>query len=255
MADAVSVTSLRVVRGGRAVVDRVTFVARFGSVTGILGPNGAGKSSVVKALAGILPYEGEVAIDGQPARALDGPARARRVAYVPQQSELRSALEVAAVVEHGRYAHQVGRVRATAKDHDAVRRALEMTETTSFAERTFTTLSQGERQRVLLARALATEARVLLLDEPTSTLDVGHALKVHTLLRRLAGEGYGVLTVLHPLEQAHEWTDEVVLLERGRVFASGATREIICEGIVEPLYGVRLIPQGALGFRLPGPIP
>jgi iron complex transport system ATP-binding protein len=158
---------------------------------------------------------------------------------------------VAAVVEQGRYAHRTG-LRPSAGDRDTVVRALEVTETTAFAGRSFTTLSQGEKQRVLLARALATEARVLLLDEPTSALDVGHALKVYALMRRLAGQGYAVLVVLHPLEEAHEWTDEVVLLDRGRVIARGATPAIIREGTIESVYGVKLVPNGALGFRLPG---
>jgi hypothetical protein len=103
-AAAIFVSMLTISRAGRAVVDRVTFAARFGAVTGLLGPNGAGKSSIVKALAGVLPYEGDVTLDDKRACELDGPTRARHVAYVPQQSELRAALSMAAVVEQGRYA-------------------------------------------------------------------------------------------------------------------------------------------------------
>jgi iron complex transport system ATP-binding protein len=252
MSDALSVIALSVARGGRAIVDRVTFAVRFGCVTGLLGPNGAGKSSIVRALAGVLPYEGEILIEGVSARDLDGPARARRVAYVPQQSELRSALSVAAVVEQGRYAHQAGRVRSTAGDSAAVRRALELTETSSLVDRSFLTLSQGETQRVLLARALATDARVLLLDEPTSALDVGHALKVYVMLKRLAQHGYGVLAVLHSLNEALEWTDDAVLIDRGRIVANGPTPTIIRQAVLGPTYGIEIVPNSALGFRLPG---
>jgi len=108
---------------------------------------------------------------------------------------------------------------------------------------------------VLIARALATGARVVLLDEPTSALDVGHALRLYRLLRTLAGEGYCIITVLHPLEQALEWTDDALLLDRGRRLVFGETRDVIRSEPIERVYGVRLVPGGALGFRLPSDVP
>jgi iron complex transport system ATP-binding protein len=251
LVDALAASGLSVVRDKRRVVERVDFIARGGRVLGVIGPNGAGKSSLLKAVAGILPYEGEIAIQGISARKLDRGERARRVAYVPQQSELRSALRVREVVGQGRYAHQLGLVRPTDADRAETARALELADVEDLAERTFTTLSQGERQRVLIARALATGARVLLLDEPTSALDVGHALRLYRLLRAFAAKGYCVVAVLHPLEQALEWTDDALLLDRGQRLVFGETRDVIRAGPIEQVYGVRLLPDSALGFRLP----
>ncbi|WP_437493295.1 ABC transporter ATP-binding protein [Sorangium sp. So ce1014] len=251
MPEAIGVSGLRVRRGGRVVVDDVSFTAPFGGVLAVLGPNGAGKSSLLKALAGVVPFEGDIRLSGRRARGLRADERARLAAYVPQQSELRSPLTVASVVAQGRYAHHIGRVRAASADEDAVARALRLTDTAPLASRSFPALSHGERQRVLLARAIATEARILLLDEPTSALDVGHALRLYALLRRLAADGYCVVVVLHPLAEALDWTDAAVLMDRGRIRQQGETRDVIRPGAVESIYDVRLVPGGALGFRLP----
>ena len=255
MTDALSVRKLCVVRGTRTVVDDVTFDAQAGRILGVLGPNGAGKSSLIKAIAGILPYQGDIALDGVSIAQTDRAERARRIAYVPQQSELRSPLSVREVVAQGRYAHHVGRIRPSDSDRTAIERALHLAEAASLAERPFTELSQGERQRVLLARALATEARLLLLDEPTAALDVGHALRLYRLLRTLAKAGYAILAVLHPLEDALDWTDDAIVLEGGRIVLSGGTRDVIRAGSLERVYGVHLVPNGALGFRLPNEDP
>jgi iron complex transport system ATP-binding protein len=249
------VSGLRIVRDGRPLIDGVEFAARSGAITAIVGPNGAGKSTLVKAIAGVIAYEGQIAIDGRSVRHLSAAARARLVAYVPQQSELRSALTTTEVVAQGRYAHHAGRLNPGGIDRAAGRQALERAGAGSLADRAFTTLSQGERQRVLIARALATEARVLVLDEPTSALDIGHALRLYELLRRLAGDGYCVLAVLHALQEALEWTDDALLLDRGRVVASGETREVITGPSVGAVFGVRLVANGALGFRLTGEPP
>ncbi|HXX68782.1 MAG TPA: ABC transporter ATP-binding protein [Polyangiaceae bacterium] len=250
MDDAITVSELRVIRNGRVVVDRVSFGARSGMVTGLLGPNGAGKSSIIKALAGIVPYEGDVWMDGQLARKLDGPSRARRIGYVPQQTELRSGLSVEAVVTLGRYAHYVGQIRSTDGDRASVARAMALTEIEPLSGRSFLTLSQGERQRVLIARALASDARILLLDEPTAALDISHALKIYALMRRLAQRGYCILAVLHALENAMDWTDEAILLDRGRIVARGSTREILSAEMIATVYDVCVVPNGAPAFRL-----
>jgi iron complex transport system ATP-binding protein len=243
-------SGLRVVRGDFVAVSDVAFTARSGRVLGILGPNGAGKSSLLKAVVGILPYEGAIAIGGVSAEGMDRAARARLMAYVPQQSELRAAMKVRDVVAQGRYPHSLGVLRPTHADREVTDGALAEVDATALAARRFTSLSQGERQRVLIARALATGARIVLLDEPTSSLDVGHALRLLTLLRRLAEQGFCVVIVLHALERALEWTDDALLLHQGRVVAQGGAREVICASSTERVYGVSFVPNGALGFRL-----
>jgi iron complex transport system ATP-binding protein len=245
------VTEVRVVRGTRSVVTDVSFTARGGRVLAILGPNGAGKSSLLKAIAGILPYAGRISMGGADLHGMDRTERARRMAYVPQQSELRSALRARDVVAQGRYPHRQGAFGPVPADRDATERALARVDASALAERAFTELSQGERQRVLVARALATGARVLLLDEPASSLDVGHALRLYRMLRELARLDYCVVAVLHPLERALEWTDDALLLGDGRALAFGETRDVVCAESTERLYGVQLVPGGALGFRLP----
>jgi iron complex transport system ATP-binding protein len=251
MTEGLVVTGLSVTRGGRTLVEDVSLVAALGSVTAILGPNGAGKSTLLKALAGLVPHSGEIAVCGRSMRGLRAEERARTMAYVPQRSELVAPLTVREVVGHARYAHGPRHGLRTA-DRDAVARALDRTDASVFADRSFATLSHGERQRVLVARALATGARVLLLDEPTSALDIGHALRLGELLRALRGEGYCVLLALHGLQEALDWTDDALLLDRGRLVVAQPTKTLFENGWVESIYGVRVRRDAGLAFGLDG---
>ncbi|MCA9606277.1 MAG: ABC transporter ATP-binding protein [Myxococcales bacterium] len=242
---------LTVRRGARAVLEGIDFEARTGEVTCILGPNGAGKSTLLAALAGLLPIDrGTVAIDGIALDALDARARARRVAYVPQQTELRSALRVDTVVSHGRYAHTGGLGRPGPKDLEAIEEALAKADVVGLRDRRFDHLSTGEQRRVLVARALATRARVILLDEPTAALDVRHALELHALLETLADDGLCLVVVLHGLDAARRHTARATLLDRGAVVAAGPTAEVVDAEHVRAVYGVRLREGAALGFEL-----
>ena len=221
------------------VLDGVSVRIATGGMTGIVGPNGAGKSTLIKILAGQLrPVSGVAALNGAPLASLRGVERARRVAYLPQSVEPVFALRVVEAVSLGRYPH-IGGLRALGPhDHEVITRCLAQTETESLRERMFTTLSGGERQRVLLASILAQEPEILLLDEPTSSLDLHHQHEVFALLRRLAGEGYGVGIVTHDLNTAARFCTDLCLLgTNGRVLASGLPESVLNEENLGEAYG------------------
>jgi iron complex transport system ATP-binding protein len=244
---------LGVERGGRALLADVSFAVRPGVVLGVLGPNGAGKSTLLKATAGLLPASGALRLGGRDAAALGRRERARLVAYVPQHSDLQAALPVREVVAQGRFAHggwSPAAAAARARDDEAITRAMAQTDTAPLAGRPFSRLSYGERRLVLLARALATGAPVLLLDEPTAALDVRHALELLAVLRRRAAEGAAVVVVLHALAEAAEVCDEALLLHRGRVLAAGPVASVVSAGPVREVYGVELVPGAHFGYRL-----
>lgn len=244
---------LTVNRGPRVVVDDVSLHAPAGQLTALLGPNGAGKSTVLKALAGLLAHRGRVLLHGVDVAALDLRTRARRLAYVPQHSSLDAPLPVREVVAQGRFAHHEGFGSNLGEaDRRAIDAALARTDATGLEDRAFGRLSYGERRRVLLARALATEATTLLLDEPTAGLDVGQGLALFATLRALADEGATILLVLHQLDDAARFADQAVLLDQGRVQAEGAPRDVLTRDLLRRIYGVEPQEGGALAFRLPG---
>jgi iron complex transport system ATP-binding protein len=245
-----------VVRGLRAryprgpeVLRGLDFEAPRGAVTALLGPNGSGKSTLLKAVLGLLPSTGELELDGRDPRALSLLERACTLAYVPQRTQLAAQMSVRGVVELGRFAHRGAFAAASAADLSAVQQALREADAESFAERPFRELSGGEQQRVLLARALATGARTLLLDEPTSSQDVRHVLEMHAVLRALAARGHAIVIVLHDLNEARRHVDRAVLLQQGRVQASGPVRSVVDAASVRAVYGVELLEGAGLGYE------
>jgi iron complex transport system ATP-binding protein len=234
---------------GRIVLHEIDLIARSHQILAILGPNGAGKSTLLRALAGLLPSRGQILIQGTPLSALGLDERARRIGYVPQQSGLDAPLLVREVVAQARYAHGHGLGPAMPADQSAIDRAMASVDVAHLADARFTKISHGERRRVLLARALATSAQVVLLDEPTAGLDVGHVLGLFETLQRVAAEGRAVVVVLHQLDEARRWADSALLLAEGRRLALGPPREVIAIEPVRRAYGVDVIEGGGLGYR------
>jgi iron complex transport system ATP-binding protein len=235
--------------GGRTVLRDEHLEAHPGEVLALLGPNGAGKSTLLKALAGLLPYEGRVEIAETDVAALSPRNRARHISYVPQRSLLRSALSVEEVVALGRYVHGGSFGGMSKGDREAIDHALATTHADALRDRIFTQLSVGEQQRVLLARALASDAPILLLDEPTAALDVGEGLAVLRLIRTLAARKHTLIVVLHDLADALSTTDRALLLKHGCVVEQGDTREVISAEPIRAAYGVRLIENARIGFE------
>ncbi|HEY6881668.1 MAG TPA: ABC transporter ATP-binding protein [Polyangiales bacterium] len=251
MADALTVHALQVELGARRVVDDVSFSARRGELLAVLGPNGAGKSTLLRALVGLVPHRGHVELDGRPLREIPVRERAQQVSLVAQQSQLTAALSVREVVALGRYSHRSALAKLSPRDDARIGQALAECDVVALAERAYSDLSTGEQKRVMLARALCTDASILLLDEPTASLDIEHALRLFASLRALAAAGRAIVLVLHQLEHALAYADRALLLQRGKQLAWGATAEVITAGNVRALYGVDMIAHGAPGFRLP----
>lgn len=230
---------VRVIRGGCAVVDGVDLAVGAGEVLGLVGPNGAGKSSLLKVMAGVVAADGgDCLLDGTPLSRLPAAERARQVGYLAQQAEIHWPLTVSRVVEMGRFGHRGRWRRLGADDRAAVAQAMALTEIESLGERIVTTLSGGERMRVLLARLFAAGTPILLADEPTAALDPYHQLHVMELMRGHADNGGAVIAVLHDLNMAARFCDRLVLLDRGRLYATGVPADVLTEAALREVYGV-----------------
>ncbi|HEX6751749.1 MAG TPA: ABC transporter ATP-binding protein [Longimicrobium sp.] len=232
-------------------VDGVTVEVPAGACTAVLGPNGSGKSTLLRLMLGILsPSAGAVELDGRPVAQWGREEIARAVGVVPQGEEAVFPMTVREMVAMGRYPHLGPWRRERDADRRAVERAMERCDVLAFAQRPISTLSGGERQRARVARALAQEPSALALDEPTAALDVSHEMAIFELLRDLGRAGTTVLLVTHNLNLAARYADRLVLLDHGRVAATGTPAEVLARETVERVYGwpVRI-------DRHPGPGP
>ncbi len=227
--------------GPLRAVDQIDVSVATGEMLVVLGPNGSGKSTLIKLLSGMLvPRSGRVELDGRGVRTLPLRDRARRLAMVPQQLPVLSDVTVDRFVLGGRYAHMARWRGPQSDDLAAIERSLELADAAGVGDRRLTDLSGGQRQRVLIARALAQQADVLLVDEPTTSLDPEHQVKVFDLLARLAADGRAVCVVTHDLNLASQFATRLCVLAGGRVVAGGTVDEVLRGDVLEPVYGPHL---------------
>ncbi|MFC7222966.1 heme ABC transporter ATP-binding protein [Halalkalicoccus sp. GCM10025322] len=228
--------------GGVRILDSISAHVGEGRFVGLVGPNGAGKSTLLRTIGAVLsPDAGSVVLDDEDLHDLSSRAASRRVAAVPQDTNLSFDFDVRDVVAMGRTPYR-SRLRPGDEAGDAmVERALERTETEEFADRSIGSISGGERQRVILARALAQDTPVLLLDEPTASLDINHQLRTLELVRDLVDDGKTVIAAIHDLNLAAHYCDELVLLADGRVLESGPPERVLTESNLGRAFDTRAV--------------
>jgi iron complex transport system ATP-binding protein len=233
--------------GGRAVVDRVDATVADGEWVALIGPNGAGKTTLLRALARLVPFAGEIELDGSPLGELGRGELARLVAVVPQEPSTPPWMTVAEYVLLGRTPHLGPLAKEGARDREAAARALARLDLLGFLDRRLGTLSGGEKQRVVVARALAQEAAIVLLDEPTAALDIGHQQQALDLLDGLRAEsGLTLISAMHDLTLAAQYADRMLLLDGGRVVADGSPTDVLTAAVIARHYGasIDVVPVG-----------
>ena len=240
--------------GDRRVGEDVSLGVAPGEIACLLGPNGSGKTTLFKTLLGLLPpLAGSIHIDGVDATGWTAQTRARSVAYVPQAAAASFAYTVREIVLMGRAPHLSVFAVPSKLDHEKVDGALARVGIAALADRVATELSGGERQLVLIARALVQECRTMIMDEPTASLDLGNRVRVLSQLRRLASEGVSAIIATHEPDHALAIADHAFLLSQGKLVASGKPAEVITTESLSRLYGVTVDVLESGGARVTVP--
>jgi iron complex transport system ATP-binding protein len=238
---AIGIDGVTVHLGGKPVVDGIDLVVDDGQWLALIGPNGAGKTTLLRAIARLVPYAGTIALGERPTSGMHRQELARLLALVPQEPSTPPWMTVGEYVLLGRTPHLGPLAKEGRRDREAVARTLARLDLLDYRERRLGTLSGGEKQRVVVARALAQEARIVLLDEPTAALDIGHQQQALDLLDVLREEsGLTLVAAMHDLTLAAQYADRMGLLDRGRVAADGLPRDVLTEEAIARHYGASI---------------
>lgn len=225
--------------GERQIIEELDLDIPDGGFTAIIGPNGCGKSTLLRSLVRLIrPASGAILLDGESIASIRTKELARQIGLLPQTSIAPDGITVIDLVTRGRHPHQSAMKRWSLEDERAVRSALEETRLTEFSDRVVDQLSGGQRQRVWIAMALAQETPILLLDEPTTYLDISHQIDVLDLCAKLQRQGRTLVAVLHDLNQAARYSTHLVAMKEGQVVAQGAPEEVVTAGLLQDVFGV-----------------
>jgi iron complex transport system ATP-binding protein len=249
-----SVSGLQVALAGTTVLQDVSFSVQPGEFVGLIGPNGAGKTTLLRAVLGLVPASGEIELGGKALARLNERQRALRVSYLPQDRDIAWAVTAEAIVNLGRAPHRAPYSGVTPADRRAVDGALRRMDVEPLRARVATDLSGGERARVLIARALAQEAPLLLADEPVAGLDPAHQIGLMRVFAGLATEGRSVVASMHDLGLAAGWCSRIILLARGHLETDGTPREVLTADRLRAVYGVDAHIEESAGRLLVQPL-
>lgn len=251
----IQVSNLSCGYGSKEILKDVNFSIEKGAVLSILGANGSGKSTLLKAMVGLLPYKGNISIDNDDTRTLSRKERASLVAYVPQSSSIPFDFNVLEIVLMGRFHSSSLNLSYSKKDKDEACEALKQVGIEDFKGRIFRNLSGGERQLVLIARALAQKSKIIIMDEPVTGLDLGNQMRLLDLISTLAQDGKIVIQTTHYPDHALRVSTQVLWLDKGKILAFGSPEEVISTQRIYDVYGVKseLIrhEDNGIGYILP----
>lgn len=249
-----SVRDLRASLGGKPVLKGLSFDIRAGEFVGLIGPNGAGKSTLLRSILGLLPHQGSVTLGSDDSAILNAKKRARHAAYLPQERDVAWPVSVEMVVALGRYAHRPAFAAPDSADRTIVEQAMRRMKIEPLRDRPVTDLSGGEKARVLIARALAQDAPLLLADEPAAGLDPSHQIALMDTFSALAREGHGIVASMHDLGLAARWCSRLLLIDDGVLVADGTPREVLTAELLRSVYRVEAYLGEAAGGLVVQPL-